>query len=182
MDAFESIIASLLWEEGYWTTIGYKVNLSKEQKVELGKHSMPRPEIDIVAYRASDNQLLWVECKSYLDSTGVKIKHLNGEDKKGAQRYKVFTWPAYRQLVTSELLKQLEKETRIRPNPTINYCLVTGKIATDKDREALHQFFDENEWLLYDEYWVKERLEKLAAKGYENDVAVIVAKLFSRVK
>jgi len=182
MDAFENIIARLLWEDGYWTTIGYKVNLSPEQKVELNNPYIPRPEIDIVAYRANDNHLLWVECKSYLDSTGVKIQHLNGEDEGTGKRYKAFTKPAYRELVTGELLEQLEKETRIQPNPSVSYCLVTGHIATDKDRVALHQFFDDNGWLLYDEYWVKERLEKLATKGYENDVAVIMAKLFSRIE
>ena len=106
MDAFESIVAKLLWEGGYWTTVGYKVNLSKEQKVQLGKHSMPRPEIDIVAYRARDNHLLWVECKSYLDSTGVRITALTGEDEVNSPHYKVFTWPAYRELVTSVLIKK----------------------------------------------------------------------------
>jgi hypothetical protein len=86
MDAFEEIVAGLLWEEGYWTTIGYKVNLPKPVKVELGKPSLPRPEIDILAYQADDNELIWVECKSYLDSRGVIIDHLTGADKKAAVR------------------------------------------------------------------------------------------------
>ena len=39
MNAFEEIIAGLFWEEGYWTHVGYKVNLPKEKKAELGGNS-----------------------------------------------------------------------------------------------------------------------------------------------
>lgn len=180
MDAFESIVAGLLWEEGFWTSIGYKVNLPKETKVRLEKPSLPRPEIDILAYRAKNNSLLWVECKSYMDSTGVKVSAFNGDDLKGAERYKVFTWPAYREAVTQALITQLTDEGRVLSEPNVNYCLVTGKIASDKDRKDLHEHFRGNGWILYDENWVKQHLERLAEKGYENDVAVQVAKLFMR--
>lgn len=182
MDAFENIVAGLLWEEGYWTHVGYKVNLSVKEKADLGKPSLPRPEIDIVAYRTGDNRLLWVECKSYLDSRGVTEDALTGVDARNAQRYKVFTWPAFREKITEALIKQLSEEKRILPNPTVQYCLVTGKIATDTDRSKLHKLFNENGWMLRDEPWIRQELEKLAKKGYENDIAIVVAKLFSRVK
>jgi len=181
MDAFEEIVAGLLWEEGFWTTVGYKVNLPPGVKKALDKPSLPRPEIDVLAYRNRDNHLLWVECKSYLDSRGVIFEALSDHDSRRAQRYKVFTQPMYRQLVTAALIDQLVAEGRVHEGPSINYCLVTGKIATDRDRDQLHQYFDEQGWILYDEYWVKRGLENLAKKGYENDVAIIVAKLFSRV-
>lgn len=142
---------------------------------------MPRPEIDILAYQASDNRILWVECKSYLDSRGVKAEHIIFQDDSGKGRYKVFTWPKYRKVVTGELIIQVVNEKLTRPEPIINYCLITGKIATDNNRELLHQYFSKNGWLLYDEYWVKNKIESLAKKGYENDVAIIVAKLFSRM-
>ena len=178
MDAFESIVAGLLWEEGYWTSIDFKVTLSKNAKAELGKFSLPRPEIDILAYRAMDNSLLWVECKSYMDSRGVKVEDLNGENKRNGERYKVFTWPEYRERVTEALISQLISEGRIRENPGIHYCLVTGKIATGPDREKLHGYFRSKGWILYDEVWIKQKLEQLAVKGYENDIAIQVAKLF----
>ena len=181
MDAFESIVSSLLWEAGYWTSVGYKVDLPKPVKVALGKPSLPRPEIDVLGYRAGDNRLLWVECKSYLDSRGVKFDSLTGPHAPGAHLYKTFTWPEYREAVTEALVRQLIEHSRIRPNPSVEYALVTGKIATDRDRRSLHRFFEEQGWLLFDEYWVKSRLENLAKKGYENEVAIIVAKLFSRV-
>lgn len=181
MDAFESIVSELLWEEGYWTIVGYKVDLPKDKKVALGKPSYPRPEIDILAYQARENQLLWVECKSYLDSRGVKLQSLTGEDESTSKYYKTFTWPEYRKIVTAELVRQLVSTNRTRPNPTVRYCLVTGKIATEADRAGIKALFDENGWLLYDEHWIKQGLVKLVDKGYENDVAVIVAKLFARI-
>lgn len=182
MNAFEEIVAGLLQQEGYWTHIGYKVLLTKTQKASLGKPSIPRPEIDILAYRARDNSLLWVECKSYLDSRGVKIDAFTGKDELGAQRFKVFTQPVFRKVVTEELIKQVIADGLVCPNPSINYCLVTGRIATNFDREKLHEYFSEQRWILYDENWLKCRLEKLSECGYEDDIAIIVAKLFARIE
>lgn len=181
MNAFEEIIAGLFWEEGYWTHVGYKVNLPKEKKAELGKPSLPRPELDILAYQASENQLIWVECKSYLDSRGVKIEALTGEDERSAQRYKVFTWPKYREIVTAALINQVVETKITAPKPKVDYCLVTGKIATSLDRERLHEYFNHHGWLLYDEHWIKNGLERMSKSGYSDDVAVIVAKLFARI-
>ena len=45
--------------------------MTKAQKREVGRPSTPRWEIDLVAYKAAKNELLAVECKSFLDSTGV---------------------------------------------------------------------------------------------------------------
>lgn len=84
-----------------------KVNLLKAKKVELGKLSLPRPEIDILAYQVSQYLLLWVECKSYLDSRGVTIAPFMDKNDKGADRYEVFTRPDYRRIATGEFVKQL---------------------------------------------------------------------------
>jgi hypothetical protein len=180
LDAFEEIVADLLKEKGYWTSIGFKVDLPKERKVEFGKYSYPRPEIDILAYKPNRNALFWVECKSFLYYRGVLAKHLMEEDDTGKGLYKVFTWPSYRRIVSEELIKQVVKVGLSNPYPSINYCLVTGKIATQNDRELLHEIFNKKGWILWDENWVKEGLENLAMKGYENNVAIIVSKLFAR--
>jgi hypothetical protein len=51
MDAFESLIAMLLRHEGYWTTPSFKIELTKKEKVSIGKASSPRWELDLIAYK-----------------------------------------------------------------------------------------------------------------------------------
>ena len=63
MDSFELVVASILEREGYWVRASYKVELTKEEKRSIGKPSAPRWEIDVLAYKASTNELLVVECK-----------------------------------------------------------------------------------------------------------------------
>jgi hypothetical protein len=79
MDAFERVVAELFWARNYWVRTSVKVELTKAQKVELDNHSMPRPEIDLVAYRAAENELLVLECKSYLNSRGVTFAEVCGD-------------------------------------------------------------------------------------------------------
>ncbi|WP_176465369.1 MULTISPECIES: hypothetical protein [unclassified Pseudomonas] len=73
MDYFESIIKTLLESESYWVRQSFKVNLTKEEKRNVGKHTIPRPEIDLLAYKPNQNKILAIEVKSFLDSSGVKI-------------------------------------------------------------------------------------------------------------
>ena len=179
MDAFEDIIAGLFRQQGYWTRLSYKVDLSKEEKVAIDKPSSPRPEIDILAYKPTVNELLWIECKSYLDSYGVRFESFNGQEAKGADRYKVFTRDFYREVVTRRLVEQLMQESLVLDGVTVKYGLVAGRVYP-KSRVALKQHFDERGWLLFDDTWIKDKLRDLAKLGYENDVAIIVAKLFER--
>ena len=78
MDAFEKLVAEILWAEGHWVQTSVRVNLTKEEKVRIGRPSSPRWEIDVVGYRGRDNILQVVECKSYLDSRGVTAAALGG--------------------------------------------------------------------------------------------------------
>lgn len=181
MDSFEQIVAGLLRKEGFWTWNGYKINLTKQNKKDIGKPSMPRPEIDILAYKVSENELLWVECKSYLDSQGVIYKSLADPVNGLASRYKVFTEEKFRTIAKEVLIEQVVIEGLVLPNPSLKFCLVTGHIANTTDRTKLHEFFSQKGWLLFDEVWLKERLDKLSISDYEDDVAVIVAKLFARI-
>ena len=73
MDAFEKLIAEILWAEGYWVRTSVRVNLTKEEKVRIGRYSSPRWELDVVRYRGRRNALQVIECKSYLDSRGVTL-------------------------------------------------------------------------------------------------------------
>jgi hypothetical protein len=102
---------------------------------------LPRPDIDILAYKPAENRLLWVECKSYLDSAGVSISAFNGEDQKNARRYRVFTDPQFREIVTQRLVEQLVFDRLCLPQPGVEYGLVAGKIYPGS-RESLHIHFD----------------------------------------
>ena len=42
MDAFEQLAADIFWNEGCWVRTGVKVELTKEEKVHIGRHSAPR--------------------------------------------------------------------------------------------------------------------------------------------
>lgn len=91
MNAFEQVISEILWHKGYWVRTSVKVELTKEEKRTIGRHSTPRWEIDVVAYSARENILRLVECKSYLDSPGVKAACFDGTDIKGGKRFKLLT-------------------------------------------------------------------------------------------
>ena len=105
MDAFEQLAADIFWNEGCWVRTGVKVELTKEEKVHIGRHSAPRWEIDLIAYRAVTNELLALECKSYLDSGGVHAAHfLPGS--KYAHRYKLFHDQVLRDTVLGRLKLQ----------------------------------------------------------------------------
>ena len=74
MDAFESVISMLLRREGYWTISNFKVELTKDEKQQIGRHTTPRWELDLIADNGLTNKVLVVECKSFLDSTGVTFR------------------------------------------------------------------------------------------------------------
>jgi hypothetical protein len=179
LDSFESLIATILRSQGYWVHSSFKVELSKQEKVEIGIPSSPRWELDLVAYKGGPNEIRVVECKSYLNSQGVLFSAF-AEGAKFAERYKLFTKEKIRSTVLNRLGKQLEECGLCRPSPQITLCLAAGNIASDKDRAALQKHFAEKDWLLFDEDWIHEHLEKLGNSAYENDIGVIVAKLYAK--
>ena len=174
MDAFESLVATLLRRDGYWIWPSFKVGLTKEDKVAIGKPSSPRWEIDLVAYKGSTNEVLAIECKSYLDSGGVLFR-------KGVfdppQRYKLFSDARLRDVVLDRLVAQLQASGSCALNPRRELWLVAGHVNGRTDRKAMDAHFTSNGWRLCDDGWVRERLIAASAAGYENDVAHVVAKL-----
>jgi hypothetical protein len=179
MDAFEEIVAGLFRQMGYWTRLNYKVNLEKADKVRVGKPSLPRPEIDVLAYRPTSNSLLWIECKSYLDSKGVIADAFNGKNQRAASRYKIFTDETYREVASNKLLEQTVDEGLVLPGAILDYCLVAGKIDT-KSQIELQEHFTKKGWMLFDRTWIKDKLRELSTLGYENDIAIVIAKLLER--
>jgi hypothetical protein len=182
MDAFEQLVSEILWMEGYWVRTSVKVELTKDEKRQIGRPSSPRWELDIVAYSGRDNLLNIVECKSYLDSRGVALRALDGSDEKSAERFKLFADDQLRNVVFERLRLQFAESGACRPNAEIKFCLACGRIASDTDRAGLHKHFEEKGWELWDEPWLRERLQRMSDRGYENQVSAVVAKLLLRGK
>jgi hypothetical protein len=180
MDSFEQVVAEILWREGYWVRTSMKVVLTKEEKREIGLPSSPRWELDVVGYKASENALLVVECKSYLDSPGVKFHAFDGSNQKAAKRFKLFNQPMVRNTVFNRLKQQLAELGFCSPDPSINLCLACGRIASEKDRQRIRAHFGERGWQLWDESWLRYRLRHMADGGYENQISAVVAKLLLR--
>ncbi len=174
MDAFESVVAALLVRRGYWVQTSVKVELTKAEKVQIGRHSSPRWELDVVGYRGADHELLVLECKSYLDSVGVYYEHLANPREKS--RYKLFTEPVLRRTVLKRLETQFVDAGFCARKPTVRLGLVAGRIRPS-DVERVRSLFAKNGWLLWDRDFLREELAALSRTGYENMVAAVVSKL-----
>lgn len=174
MDAFESLIEILLNQKGYWTRSSFKVELTAADKMAIGRPTSPRWEIDVVAFKGSTNEVLAIECKSFLDSVGVQF--INGEFKP-PKTYKLFCEKTLRKIVLRRLARQLVEIGATNRTPKVKLCMAAGHIASRTDRNALNRHMKRNRWLLFDEQWIHEQILKAADAGYENSIAHVVAKL-----
>ena len=177
MNAFEQIVSEILWMDGHWVRTSVKVELTKEEKVQIGRPSSPRWELDIVAFEGGANILRIVECKSYLDSRGVSVGAFDGTNPGFGERFKLFNDPVLRRVVFNRLQHQLAERGACPPNSNIKLCLACGRIATAHDAIALRTHFSSEGWELWDEHWLRDRLMRMANAGYENQVASVVSKL-----
>ena len=180
MNSFEGLVATIAAAEGFWVQTSLKVNLTKEEKRLIGRPTSPRWEIDVVGYKGADNKVLVIECKSFLDSTGVRSESIVNTNSKDAGRYKLFTDPNLRKVVFSRLSTQLSERDSCKEFPELQLCHAVGKLASDDDRTTLHKHFKKNKWQLWDDLWIKDRLEQLARTGYEDEPSIITAKMLLR--
>ena len=179
MDHFEGIIKTLLEHEGYWVRQSFKVNLTKQEKQELSKPSMPRPEIDLLAFRQSGNEALAIETKSYLDSSGVHLDQLQDRYDIAEGRYKLFTCYKYRKIVFGRLKRDLIEAGMATTKTHITLGLVAGKVyqsASDDFRE----YFKKSNWFFWGPEDVRDKVNALAQTKYENEPAIITAKILMR--
>ena len=182
MDSFESLVGMLLERDGYWVRNSVKVNLTKEEKRKIGRPTSPRWELDIVAYKGATNELRIVECKSFLDSGGVRLASFDGGRPQDESQYKLFHDELLLKTVADRLVFQLEKSGSCAASPEVVLCLAAGKIKNASDREGLRGIFSKRKWVLMDDEWIVERVREIAKAGYEDDVAIIVAKLLERAR
>ena len=180
MNAFENVVSEILWRDGYWVQNSVKVRLTKADKEMINRPSSPRWELDVVGYSGKQNRVLVVECKSYLDSRGVTYRAVCDNDKKRASRYKLFIDETLRQVVFNRLSCQMIEGGLVPGKHQIQLVLACGHIASENDRQSLHQYFQERNWLLWDKTWLRERLTNLSGAGYENSSVAVVSKLLLR--
>jgi hypothetical protein len=178
MDSFESIVRTIFERKGYWVKTSFKVDLTKEEKQKIGRPSSPRWELDVVAYKGGSKEILVIECKSYLDSPGVKADGLKNGNWK--ERYKLFNEETLRDVVFNRLLTQLIESGSCSKDTTVKLCLASGKVASKTDREELSEYFNTNGWIFFSDEWIKNELIKLSNSGYENEVATVTTKILSR--
>lgn len=181
MDHFESIISTLLEADHYWVRRSFKVTVTKEEKRQVGKHSIPRPEIDLLALDFSKNVVIAFEAKSYLDSPGVKLADLQKEHEIQEGRYKLFTSQKYRTLVMSKLLQNLIAHGMANSETKITLGLAAGKVY-QKQSEPMREFMAQKGWVFWSPEDIRGKIEALAGpkSGYENDPAIITAKILMR--
>jgi hypothetical protein len=179
VDYFENIVATLLEADGYWVRGSFKVDVTKEEKKQIGKHTIPRPEIDLLALRVQTNQVIAFEAKSYLDSSGVKLFDLQQEHEVPEGRYKLFTSKRYRDIVLSRLLEDLISKGMANKKTTIRLGLAAGRVYRQESTQ-IRQFMNQNSWIFWSPEDIKERVTQLAQHGYENNAAMITAKILLR--
>ena len=178
MDAFEQLAAEFLWNQGYWVRNCVKVELTREDKVRIGRHSSPRWEIDLVAYDQKSNELLALECKSYLDSGGVHAAHF-APGSRYATRYKLFHDDILRETVLTRLRQQFIDQGFCPDDVQVRIGLIHAH-ATAFNAPLLKDIFAKAGWLLFGPEWIGSQLQRMAAASYENSTAAVVAKLLLR--
>lgn len=179
MDYFEAIIKTLLEHEGFWIRQSFKVNLTKQEKRDIGKHSIPRPEIDILAFKPEENKIIAFEAKSYLDSPGVKLSELQESYEIPEGRYKLFTCNNYRNIVFSRMKQDLINLGMGTLETKITLGLAAGNVYQSKSEE-IRSLFDTNGWSFMSPENIRQKVTDLAAKGYENEPSIITAKILMR--
>ena len=179
MDHFEGIIATLLEADGYWVRRSFKVNVTKEEKRLIGKHSIPRPEIDLLALNLAKNEVIAFEAKSFLDSTGVNFKELSETHETPEGRYKLFTSERYRSIVFKRLLEDLVSLGMANTSTEIRLGLAAGNVHQGHT-PIIRDFMQKNGWRFWSPDDIKSKVTALAERGYENDASIITAKILMR--
>ena len=176
MDHFETIICDLLEATGYWVRRSFKVELTKEEKRRIGRHSMPRPEVDILAYKRETDEVLVLEAKSFLDSPGVRVEQLTESHETPQGQYKLFTCDNYREIVFERLRLNLIASGMITSRTRLRLGLAAGKVyrcETDK----LQEFMDSKGWFFFSPEAIRAQLNRFADIGYENTPAAVTTSL-----
>jgi hypothetical protein len=169
----------LLEADHFWVQSSFKVELTLEERRHSGKHSMPRPELDLLALNFEQNEVLVVEAKSFLDSPGVRVEELAGEQDIPDGRYKLFTSERYRKMVFKRLLLQLCGNGMANATTTISLALAAGNVYKGQTA-AIQELFLTKGFIFWSPEEIKSKVTALAKRSYEDDAAIITAKILPK--
>jgi hypothetical protein len=180
MDNFEAIIRTLLEADHFWVQSSFKVDLRLEEKRQLGKPKIPRPEIDLLALNFEQNEVLVVEAKSFLDSPGVRVEELAEEQDIPDGRYRLFTSKRHRTIVFNRLLWQLcEYYGMANADTKISLVLAAGNVYKGQSA-AIQELFLTKGFIFWSPEEIKAKVTALAERGYQDDAAILTAKILLR--
>lgn len=179
MDSFEGLVRLVAEDLGYWTRQSHKVNLSKEEKRDVGKPSIPRPEIDLLLFDATKKEVIALEVKSFLDSPGVPPGALVEKYEVPKGNYKLFTSDNYRRIVFQRLSMDLVGQGLIESETEVRLGLAAGKIKRNEEREV-RELCESNGWFFLGPTQIKNAVRSWSGKGYENSPYLITAKIALR--
>jgi hypothetical protein len=178
-DHFENLVCTLFEAEGYWVFQSFKVNLTKQEKQQIGKSTIPRPEIDLLVLNFHKNEIIAIEAKSFLDSPGVRVAELKALHNIPQGRYKLFTCANYMNIVLTRLKQDLIDKQMANLSTNIRLGLVIGKVYSS-DALLIRQHTKKQGWLYWSPRLLKRKLRAQAARSYENNSAIISAKILLR--
>jgi hypothetical protein len=188
MDHFESIISTLLEADHYWVRRSFKIGVTPEEKRQVGKHSIPRPEIDLLAFSFLKNEVIAFEAKSFLDSPGVRLADLQMEHEVQEGLYKLFTCQRYREVVLARLKQDLIDKAMANSKTKVTLGLAAGKVYQKKNEplmtqsKLMREFMNKKGWVFWSPEDIKQKIEALAKpeSGYHDDPSIITAKILKR--
>jgi hypothetical protein len=178
-DHFENLVRTLLEAEGFWVFQSFKVDLTTEDKRRIGRPSLPRPEIDLLAFRPRSNQIIAIEAKSYFDSRGVRLEELAASYEIPEGRFKLFTCPKFQTIVLQRLKAQLMSMGMSKDDTAIRLGLVFGNVVK-RDVLPLRRYVKTREWFYWSPRLLKRKLRSQARRAYENNPVIIASKLIVR--
>lgn len=179
MDSFETIVAKFLEAKNYWVRTIVKVKLTKKEKRVIENPTTPTPEIDMLAYNIKENELIIIEARSSLDSKGVRLSSIRGNNERAKKRYKLFNNKKYRNMISRKLRKEFLSNGLINKETKINYGLAAGNVYKP-DEDNIKKYFERKEWKYFSPNDIKETLKNYSSRSYENDVVVITAKILAK--
>ncbi len=178
MDFFEQIVARMLESRGYWVRTSFRVDLTKQDKRDLDKPSLPRPEIDLIAFNPKQNVIVLFEIKSYLDSQGVTFDAV-ALPTVGKGRFKILTDAKFQTLIAKRVVASLVNAGLVASEPRVQFGLAAGKVVKS-DLERVAKLARERDWVYLSPPQIGDWVRSLAHKPYENDPVVLAAKLSLR--